>query len=141
MHIPLIKEFEYKAGMPEVWYTLTDTAKMKQWYFPQLLQFEPVVGFQFVFKEDNLEYRKEWIVTKVSEGETLAHSWAYKGYAGSSEVTFDLFAAGTKTKLRITQTGLETFPDHAYFNRQRFEQGWEILLGQNLKQVLERSDK
>ena len=141
MHIPLVQEFEYRAGMPEVWHTLTDTAKMKQWYFPQLLQFEPVVGFQFTFQDINLEYRKEWIVTKVTQGKTLAHSWAYKGYSGSSEVTFDLFAAGNKSRLKITQTGLETFPDHADFSRERFEQGWKNLLGKNLKHLLERSGK
>lgn len=110
---------------------------MKEWYFPQLQKFKPIVGYKFQFDDDNLEYRKEWIVTKVVEGRTLAHSWAYKGYSGSSEVTFDLFADGNKTKLRVTQTGLESFPIHSHFKRERFEWGWDNLLGQNLRHPLE----
>lgn len=75
------------------------------------------------------------------EGQTLAHSWSYKDYPGSSEVTFDLFENGNKTRLRVTQTGLESFPDHPHFKRERFELGWDNLLGQNLKHLLESSSK
>ena len=141
MIIPLIKEFDYDVPIEKVWQTLTDTDKMKEWYFPQLQKFEPIVGYKFQFDDNNPEYHKEWMVTKVIEGKTLAHSWAYKGYAGSSEVTFDLFADGNRTRLKVTQTGLESFPNHLHFKRERFEWGWESLLGQNLKHLLEYSNK
>lgn len=137
MSTPLIKEFNYHVPIEKVWQALTDKDKMKQWYFPQLQQFEPVVGFKFQFEDDNAEYQKEWMVTKVEEGKTLAHNWAYKGYPGNSEVIFDLFAEEEKTKLRVTQTDLESFPDHLHFKRERFEWGWDNLLGQNLKYLLE----
>jgi uncharacterized protein YndB with AHSA1/START domain len=141
MNGPLIKEFYYNVPSEKVWQTLTDMDKMKQWYFPQLQKFEPVVGYKFHFDDNNLAYHKEWIVTKVVAGKTLAHSWAYKGYSGSSEVTFDLFAVENKTTLRVTQTGLESFPDHPHFKRERFESGWDNLLGQNLKHLLEGSSQ
>lgn len=134
--IPLIKEFEYDAPIEKVWQALTETDKMKKWYFPQLCKFEPVVGYKFQFADDSSEYQKEWIVTKVAKGKTLAHSWAYKGYAGSSEVIFDLFAEGKQTRLRVTQTNLESFPVDRHFKRARFEWGWDNLLGQNLKHLL-----
>lgn len=137
MGTPLVKEFNYNVPIETVWQALTDTDKMKQWYFPQLQKFEPVVGYKFQFTDDSAEYRKEWIVTQVTEGKRLAHSWAYQGYPGSSEVIFDLFAEGNKTGLRVTQTGLESFPGHPHFKRERFERGWDNLLGQNLKQLLE----
>jgi uncharacterized protein YndB with AHSA1/START domain len=137
MKIPLIKEFDYDVPIEKVWLALTDTNKMREWYFPQLQKFEPVAGYKFQFDDDNSEYHKEWIVTKVAEGKTLAHSWAYKGYSGRSEVTFDLFAEGNTTRLTITQTGLESFPDHPHFKRERFEWGWDYLLGQNLKRLFE----
>ena len=140
MCIPLIKEFNYNVPIEKVWQALTDADKMRIWYFPQLQKFEPIVGFKFQFDDNSAEYQKEWIVTKVAEGKTLSHSWAYKNYPGSSEVTFDLFADENKTKLRVTQTGFESFPNDPHFKRERFEWGWDNLLGQNLKSLLEDSN-
>lgn len=139
MSTPLIKEFVYNAPTEKVWLALTNKDKMKEWYFPQLQKFEPKVGFKFQFDDDNAQYTKEWIVTKVTEGKTLAHNWAYKGYPGNSEVIFELFSKGDKTKLRVTQTGLDSFPDHPHFKRERFEWGWDNLLGNNLKHLLEKN--
>lgn len=141
MNSPLIKEFHYHAPIAKVWETLTNKDKMKEWYFPQLQNFEPVVGYKFKFDDDDHEYHKEWIVTYVVAGKKLAHSWAYKGYPGNSEVIFDLFAEENKTILRVTQTGLESFPNHPHFKRERFDWGWNNLLGQNLKHLLENSNK
>ena len=140
MSTPLIKEFSYKVPIEKVWQALTDTNKMKKWYFPQLQTFEPIIGFHFEFDQGNEEYQKEWIVTQVVEGKKLGHSWAYKGYPGKSEVIFDLVAEGNKTKLKVTQTDLESFPNHPHFKRERFEWGWDNLLGQNLRHLLENSE-
>ena len=137
MDILLIKEFLYDASIEEVWHALTSISEMRKWYFPQLQKFEPVIGYKFQFDDDGSEYQKEWIVTKMMEGETFAHSWAYYGYPGSSEVIFDLFAVGNKTRLRVTQTDLESFPNHPHFKRERFDSGWNNLLGHNLKDLLE----
>ena len=139
MNTPLIKEFHYKVPIENVWQALTDTDKMKKWYFPQLQKFEPVVGFKFQFDDAEAEYQKEWTVTKVVNGKTLAHTWSYKGYPGSSEVIFDLFSEENGTRLRVTQTGLDSFPSHPHFKRERFEWGWENLLGQNLRNLLGNS--
>ena len=96
MSTPLIKEFNYNVPIEKVWQALTDKVKMKKWYFPQLQKFEPIVGFKFQFNDKSAGYQKEWIVTKVKESRTLAHSWAYKGYPGNSEVIFDLFSEEDK---------------------------------------------
>jgi uncharacterized protein YndB with AHSA1/START domain len=141
MSTPLIKEFDYNASIEQVWQALTDVDKMKQWYFPQLQQFEPIVGYQFQFADEDSAYQKEWVVTEVKEARTLAHSWAYKGYAGSSQVIFELFANENTTRLKVTQTAIESFPAHADFKRERFEWGWDLLLGQNLRQLLDHSNK
>jgi uncharacterized protein YndB with AHSA1/START domain len=133
MNIPLVKEFNYNAPIEKVWQALTTRDKMKEWYFPQLQKFEPVVGYKFQFDDPGSKYQKEWIVTKVIEGKTFAHSWAYKGYPGSSEVIFEFFAEENTSRLRVTQTNLESFPNDPHFNRERFEWGWDNLLGENLK--------
>jgi len=140
MSTTLIKEFNYNVPIEKVWQALINKDEMRKWYFPQLQKFEPIVGFKFQFDDTSAEYQKEWIVTKVAEGRTLAHSWAYKGYQGNSEVIFDIFSEENKTKLRVTQTDLESFPNHPHFKRERFEWGWDNLLGQNLKHLLENKN-
>ena len=89
---------------------------MKIWYFSQLQKFKPVAGYKFQFDNDHSEHQ-EWVVSKVIEGKTLAHKWAYKGYPGGSEVIFDLFMEGGNTRLRVTQTGLESFPNDPHFQK------------------------
>ncbi len=41
-------------------------------------------------------------------GEKLQYSWRYDGYEGNSFVTFELFAEGDKTRVKLTHEGLET---------------------------------
>ena len=135
----LVKSFRYDAAVEKIWHALTCVKQMRQWYFPQLQQFEPVEGYKFKFKDDGSEFQKEWTVINVVYGKTLAHSWAYKGYKGMSEVIFDLSKEAEITILTVTQTGLESFPDDPHFRRERFESGWDNLLGQNLRGLLSNS--
>jgi uncharacterized protein YndB with AHSA1/START domain len=137
MDNPFELEQMYDAPIKKVWQALTDRDKMKGWYFPQLKKFEPIEGFKFEFTDDGSAYKKEWQVTLVEEGRKLAHSWMYKDYPGSSEVTFELFEEGNKTMLKLTHTGLASFPTDPHFARHRFEDGWKQILGSNLKKYLE----
>jgi len=139
METPFQFEQVYNAPLETVWQALTDENKMRQWYFPQLIQFKPVVGFQFVFANDGSPYQKEWRVTKVETGRLLAHTWMYKGYPGSSEVRFELYEEGDKTRLKLTHTGLSSFPGDPHFARSRFENGWKQILATNLKALLENT--
>ena len=139
MSTPFVIEQVYEAAIEKVWHALTDTDAMKAWYFPQLQKFEPVVGFVFEFATDGSPYGKEWVVTDVTDGRKLAHTWAYRNYPGSSEVTFALAEQGAKTTLTLTHTGLESFPADPHFARNRFVGGWAQILGSNLKEYLERN--
>lgn len=139
MSTPFVTEREYEAPIEKVWHALTNTDQLKQWYFPQVQKFEPVVGFRFEFADDGSPYGKEWVVTDVVPGRKLAHTWAYQNYPGSSEVTFELVEQGDKTRLVLTHTGLESFPAAPHFARRRFEDGWAQILGSNLKEYLEKN--
>lgn len=138
MDTPCVLEQIYQAPLEKVWAALTDENSLRAWYFPQLRRFKPVVGFAFEFTDDGSAYQKEWRVTQVVAGKNLVHSWSYKGYPGSSEVTFELVAEGAETRLTLTHTGLASFPPAPHFARNRFEAGWQHILGSNLKRFLEK---
>ena len=73
-------------------------------------------------------------------GKILAYSWRYDGYEGMSYVTFELFAEGDKTRLKLTHKGIETFsmsnPD---FAEERFVEGWTYIVDTALKEFVEQS--
>lgn len=137
---PVIVERTFNAPVQKVWEALTDNAKMKQWYF-DIEAFKPKVGFEFRFyggTEEN-KYLHICKITEVVPRKKLTHSWRYDGHPGDSFVTYELFPEGDKTKLRLTHTGLETFPSLPDFARTNFEMGWNHIIGKSLLEYLEKS--
>jgi uncharacterized protein YndB with AHSA1/START domain len=135
---PFVIEQTYNAPISKVWSAITDKDKMKEWYF-DLKEFKPEVGFEFEFIGGSKEksYRHLCQVTKVVPGKLLAHTWRYDNYPGSSEVTWELFDEGDKTRLKLTHTGLHSFvTDNADFARSSFAKGWTYITGTGLKNYL-----
>jgi uncharacterized protein YndB with AHSA1/START domain len=137
---PFVIERTYNVPAGKVWQAITDKDKMKEWYF-DLKEFKPEVGFVFRFDGGSKEQQYHHIckITEVEPGRKLTHSWQYEGYPGESFVTFELFAEGDKTRLRLTHTGLETFPQNSKdFARESFSAGWTHIIGTSLKEYLEK---
>ena len=68
----------------------------------------------------------------------MPNSWRYYGYEGNSFVTFELFAEGGKTRLKLTHEGIETFPaSNPDFARESFMNGWTFLIGPSLQKDAE----
>lgn len=81
------------------------------------------------------------VVTQVVENKKLAYTWRYDGYEGNSEVTFELFEEGEKTRLKLTHTGLETFPqNNPDFAPASFAAGWTEITGKMLKEFVEQNE-
>ena len=115
---------------------------MKNWYF-DLSGFKPEIGFEFSFEGKGKDGDKSYIhlckVTDVIPGQKLTYSWRYEGFEGISYVTFELFPEGDKTRLRLTHSGLETFPPEIEdFARENFVFGWTALIGTMLKEYVEK---
>ncbi|MBC7829978.1 MAG: SRPBCC domain-containing protein, partial [Chitinophagaceae bacterium] len=108
---PFVIEKIYNAPLEKVWKAITDKVAMKQWYF-DIDEFKPEVGFEFQFEGGSEEsaYLHLCKITEVIVGKKLTYSWRYDGYEGNSFVTWELFAEGDKTRLKLTHEGLETFP-------------------------------
>jgi len=135
---PLVVERTYDAPAALVWKAITDKAEMKQWYF-DLAEFKAEVGYEFEFtvEHNGKQFRHLCKVTEVIPQKRLSYTWRYAGHEGDSLVTFELFAEGHKTRLKLTHRGLETFPPLADFARENFNKGWTQLLGTELKQFVE----
>jgi uncharacterized protein YndB with AHSA1/START domain len=141
---PLIVERVFDAPVALVWKALTDKDDIKHWSF-DIREFEPRVGFEFQFYggDETSQYLHRCKVAEAIPHKRLAYTWRYEGYAGDSLVTFELFAEGKKTRLRLTHTGLETFPRLPAFAKANFAQGWTEIVGTSLKDFVEkqRSEK
>ena len=113
---------------------------MRQWYF-DLKEFKPQVGFEFEFivEHEGNSYHHLCSVTDVIPEKKIAYTWRYKGEPGDSLVTFELFPDGDKTRLKLTHTGIETFPKTPAYARKNFEAGWTAIIGSELKQFVESS--
>ena len=138
---PLVIERTFHAPAARVWKALTDKDEMKRWYF-DLKEFKPEVGFEFEFivEHEGMKYHHLCKITEVIPRKKLAHTWRYKGHEGNSLVTFELFADGDKTRLKLTHEGLETFPKTPSFARESFMAGWTQIIGSSLKEFVETDD-
>ncbi len=137
---PIRMERIYNAKVKKVWQAITDNNQMKQWYF-DIAEFKPEVGFEFQFTgegKDGEKYIHLCKVVEVIKEKKLTYSWRYDGFEGNSFVTFELSAEGEETKLKLTHTGLETFPaNNPDFAKESFTEGWNYITGTSLKQFVE----
>jgi|SRR5215831_3470959 len=138
---PLVIEKILNAPAERVWKAITDKEQMKEWGF-NIAEFKPERGFEFEFKagkKDKL-YVHKCRVMEVIPGKKLQYSWRYEGYEGNSFVTWELFADGQKTKLKLTHEGLETFPiSNPDLAKGNFEKGWESIIGTILRDSVEKA--
>ncbi len=136
---PVVVERGYNAPIALVWSALTEKDRMKKWYF-DISDFKPEVGFEFHFTggTDQKKFLHLCKVTEVVPRKKIAYSWRYDGYPGMSYVSFELFEEGKLTRVRITHTDFETFPqDTGDFARENFAAGWTAILNEMLRKYVE----
>ena len=123
---PIVIEKMLNAPVEKVWQALTNKDQMKKWYF-DIPDFKPEVNHHFSFLAGTDE--KKWLhlckITAVEPNSLISYSWRYDGFPGESQVQFELFGEQDKTRLRLTHSGLHTFPaDVKDFDKKNFVQGW-----------------
>jgi uncharacterized protein YndB with AHSA1/START domain len=139
---PLIVERTFSVPVEVLWRAITRPEEMRRWYF-ELEGFQPQAGceFRFVVEHEGHTYDHRCKVMEVVPLSKIAYTWRYHGHVGESLVTMELAAAGDQTKLKLTHTGLESFPQTLPFARQNFERGWTSLIGDSLKDYTEHLDR
>ena len=138
---PIIVEQNFNSSIEIVWDAITILDKMKQWFFSNIASFEPVVGFEtrFVIEVEDRIFPHLWKLTEVIPQKKITYDWRYEGYPGSSIIVFQLIEEGAQTKLRLTATVVENYPDNIpEFKRESGVEGWSYFIKKSLKEYLEK---
>lgn len=137
---PVVLERLFNAPIEKVWEAITDINQMKLWYFPQLEDFRPEVGFetQFNVHHEGIDYLHIWKVVEVKSMKKISLEWKYGSYPGNSLVSFELFPDGNKTRLVLTHRGIESFMPGKYpeLGKKNFIEGWTAFMDNSLKKFL-----
>lgn len=137
----VVVERTYEAPIEQVWEALTNKDQMKHWYF-EVTDFKAEVGFEFQFfaECEGKKYLHKCKVVDANPITKVAYTWSYEGYVGQSLVTFELFSEDKdKTRLKVTHSDLDTFPkDNPEFSQECFDDGWKSILGQSLRNFVEK---
>jgi uncharacterized protein YndB with AHSA1/START domain len=130
-HTLLIEhEAVYPHSPERVWRALVDPTELGAWLMPT--DFAPEVGREFVMETGDAHIgtiRGE--VLEIDEPKRLRCRWS--GVFGDTEVTFELFAEGDGTRLRVRHDG---WTDPPASERSGFETGWKQKLDEDIPRVL-----
>jgi uncharacterized protein YndB with AHSA1/START domain len=136
---PIIVEEKFEKPLEFVWMAITEIDRMREWFFETIPCFKPEVGFEVEFDVDAGErmFLHQWKITRVIPNQLIEYNWKYGGYAGDSFVTFELEPENNITKLELTHTVTESFPNEVpEFKRESGLAGWKYFIKTRLKEYL-----
>lgn len=137
---PIFVEQVFNTTKENLWSAITILDRMKKWFFDNISSFEAVVGFetQFVIEVEGRVFPHLWKLTDVVPNNKITYDWRYGGYPGSSIVDFEIIEEGKQTKLRLTATVVENYPDAIpEFKRESGVEGWNYFIKNSLKEYIE----
>ncbi len=137
---PIIIENTFRCSAEKLWSALTDINEMHQWYFQNIPEFRPEVGFKTKFEvrsEDRI-FTHNWEIAAVEPFKELAYSWKFDEYVGISVSTFYLEVQKEGVRLTLKIDVLEDFEQGIQeFERESCVGGWSYFLDGNLRKYLE----
>lgn len=136
---PIIIDQTFTCTIEKVWNAITQIDLMKKWYFENIPDFRPIVGFktQFNVASTNRDFFHYWKITKVIPFKKITYEWTYEGIEGVGIVTFDISTEHNTTVLRLTSEGLDSFPeDIPEFSHESCSGGWNYFIKERLTTYL-----
>ncbi|MGB7528059.1 MULTISPECIES: SRPBCC family protein [Sphingobacterium] len=134
-------ERTYPISPAALWQAMTDKKKLKDWFF-DIPNFSTEVGAEFEFSKMEQENKNfhQCQVLEVKPGELFRFTWRHsKLPQGNSIITWRFIPRRGATTLHLTHEGLEHFKDAGdQFSQERFETGWERILGDSLTKFIEK---
>lgn len=138
---PIIVEQVFSKSIEEVWSAITKHEEMIQWFFENIPDFKAEVGFKTKFNVDagERQYMHLWTIEELIPLKKIVYNWTYENMDGKAFIHFDLFKQDGQTMLRLTNIGLDSFPeDIPEFTRESCIGGWQYFINQRLKEYLEK---
>jgi uncharacterized protein YndB with AHSA1/START domain len=141
MHDNVVVKEKINAPVEKVWDAITNKEQMKNWYF-DIPDFELGVHSEFNFYEPGSEekYHHHSEILEIIPNEKFKHTWSYPEFSKEKTIVrWELEPDGNATLVTLTHKGLENF-EHLgkEFQKSSFEQGWNEIVKENLKNFLER---
>jgi len=132
---PIIVEQSFDASLERVWKAITDAEQMRQWYFPNIPEFRPELGFetQFLIQNEGRNFTHIWKIKEVIPQKLIGYSWNFEEYSGEGYSIFELIEKNEQILLRLKSMVIEPFPeDIPEFERESGLNGWQYLINQSL---------
>ena len=137
---PIIVEQEFSASPARLWRALTNPAEMRQWFFEQIPDFQPEIGFytEFLIQNEGRNFTHCWTVREVLPEKKIVYRWMYPEYPGDSHVHFEIEALENGSLLRVSTEIIEDYPDNIpEFKRESGVAGWKYFIQDRLPKYLE----
>lgn len=141
---PIIIEHIFDSPVEVIWKALTELDQMHQWFFENIKEFKLTAGFetQFLIKSETRDFLHLWEIKEVMPPHKLVVNWKFEGYEGEADVIFQLSESNNKTKLRLVNKVIRSFPqDIPEFTRESCIGGWNFFIKQNLKNYIDNKSK
>ena len=129
----------FDASIETVWKAITKLEQMHQWYFPNIPDFKPEIGFKtrFLIQNEGRNFTHIWKVKEVILHEIIGYSWNFEEYTGEGYSTFELAEKDEKTQLTLKSYVVVAFPDDIpEFKRESGQAGWDYLIKTSLVDYL-----
>ena len=135
---PIIVQQTFEASKKEVWEAITDQKEMPKWFFKEIENFEPKVGFvsSFTVEVEGVKYPHRWKVTAVEPMEKIEYDWSYDGFKGQALASFKLDEVSGGTQLTLTFETIKDFEDNPIFSREAGVGGWTYFISDSLQTYL-----
>ncbi|UTX50021.1 SRPBCC domain-containing protein [Chryseobacterium sp. MA9] len=141
MSTPITVQYTINAPAEKIWKALTDKNEMKSWYF-DIQDFALEIGKEFNFFEPGGEnkYHHQGEILEIIPNQKLKHTWSYPDFSAlKTIVIWELLPEDGQTLVKLTHENIENFKDLGDgFSRDNFTQGWNTILGQSLKEYVEK---
>ena len=139
----IIVEQTFNYSVKTIWNAITNVDQMKDWFFENIPDFKPEVGFKTQFKINSQDrvFTHLWEITEVEPLVKIVYNWKYAEYPGDSFVHFELFEKQHSTILKVTSKVIESFPENIpEFKSESNREGWNYFIKQNLKNYLKNKE-